>query len=357
MTKPVRTFLWVAAVLLIIVLLALPKLPNLFESEPEQETQATNNTPVTPVQVMVVSPSAYQNTIKVTGSVQANEMLELRSEVAGIVNDIRFAEGEDVKKGTLLFTIRNQDIQAQLNKAIAQQNLYQQSQSRYQKLLQREAVSPEEYEQVANNLATANADIALLKAQIAKTRVYAPFNGTIGLRHVSQGTYVSAGTSIASMYNLQPAKLEFAVPGKYVGKIKKGTTIEFTTDGNEGVYEGEIYAIEPQVDPATRTLTMRAISPNPNKTLLPGQFARITLQLNKNESSLMVATQAVVPEMNGHKVYVLEGGKVAEKKIEIGDRTAEQVQVLAGLNPGDTVLTTGILQVRPGAEVKVTNVN
>jgi membrane fusion protein (multidrug efflux system) len=359
MKSSVRNLLWVVVIAVVIILLALPKLGPIFSDKEEGEsTQAAAAAPsALPVEVTVVQPEAYRSTLQLTGSVQANEMLELRSEVAGIVERIYFNEGQQVQQGELLFTIRNQDLQAQLRKAEAQQQLYQDSETRYRQLLEREAVSREEFEQATNNLKTAESDISLLKAQLAKTRVYAPFSGTIGLRRVSPGTYVSAGTSVASMYDLTPAKLEFAVPGKYAGQVKVGTAVEFTTDGSTATYQGEIYAIEPQVDPATRTLTMRARSPNPNQDLLPGQFARITLPLSKSDESLMVASQAVVPEMNGHKVYVLEKGLVAEKQIEIGARTANQVQVLAGLTPGDTVLTTGILQVRPGSTVQVTQVN
>jgi membrane fusion protein, multidrug efflux system len=353
-----KRILVILAILLVVGLIAWPKIRQHNEAQPRQQAgaQAGANRPV-PVEVVVISPEAFTNQLRITGSVMANEMLELKSEVPGILETINFKEGQAVKKGQLLFTIRNNDLQAQLQKARARQKLVQDMENRQRQLLAREAVSQEEYDQAVNDLQSAEADIELLQAQIAKTRVVAPFSGTIGLRFVSQGGYVAQGTSIASMYDLDPAKIDFSVPGKYSSTIKKGAKIRFTTDGSDKEYRGEIYAIEPQVDPATRTLKMRATSPNEDHSLLPGQFARVFLTLQEMDEALLVPTQSVVPELNGHKVFVVREGKVAEQKVEIGQRTEVQVQIMSGLQPGDTVLTTGILQVRAGSPVRVTGIH
>ena len=356
MNKLTKRIILIVVLLLVVLAIAWPKLKDLGEEAPKQQTAGPGANKPVPVEVAVIEPQAFNNDLKVTGSVLANEMLELKSEVPGILENISFQEGQQVKKGQLLFSIRNTDIQAQLQKARTRQQLYASTEDRYRQLLEREAVSQEEYDVATNDLRSAEADIKLLEAQIAKTRFYAPFSGTIGLRLVSEGSYVAPGTAIASLYDLEPAKIEFSVPGKYSGTIKKGDVIHFTTDGSKQRYEGEIYAIEPQIDPATRTLKLRALSPNQDHTLLPGQFARVQLTLEALNNALMVPTQSVVPEMNGHKVFVLRQGKVAPQQIEIGMRTEKSVQVLSGLQPGDTVLTTGILQVRPGSAVQVNGV-
>ncbi|EMR01594.1 efflux RND transporter periplasmic adaptor subunit [Cesiribacter andamanensis] len=353
-----KRILVIVVILLVVGLIAWPKIRQQQEAQPRQQaaTQNAANRPI-PVEVAVVQPQEFTNTLRVTGSVMANEMLELKSEVPGILESINFKEGQDVRKGQLLFTIRNNDLQAQLQKARARQKLVQDMENRQRQLLEREAVSQEEYDQAVNDLQSAEADIQLLQAQIAKTRVIAPFSGTIGLRFVSEGSYVAPGTSIASMYDLEPAKIDFSVPGKYSSAIKAGAKIRFTTDGAPEEYTGDIYAIEPQIDPATRTLKIRATSPNQNHSLLPGQFARVSLTLQEMDEALLVPTQAVVPELNGHKVFVVRQGKVAEQKVEIGQRTDVQVQIVSGLQAGDSVLTTGILQVRGGSPVQITGVH
>lgn len=358
MNKLTKRIILVVVLLLVVLLLAWPKLNDLGKDTPKQQAAtaaAAANRPI-PVEVAVLQPQAFSNTLRVTGSVMANEMLELKSEVPGILENINFKEGQQVKKGQLLFSIRNTDLQAQLQKARARQQLYADSENRYRQLLEREAVSQEEFEVATNDLRSAEADINLLQAQIAKTRVYAPFSGTVGLRLVSEGSYVAPGTSIASLYDLEPAKIEFSVPGKYTNTINKGDVIRFTTDGSKENYQGEIYAVEPQIDPATRTLKIRALSPNKDHRLLPGQFARINLTLESLDNAIMVPAQSVVPELNGHKVFVLRQGKIAQQQVEIGMRTETQVQILSGLQQGDSVLTTGILQARPGSAVTVSGV-
>lgn len=355
MKKLPKRILLVVILLLVVLAIAWPKIRQQSETQPKQQAATQNNQPV-PVEVAVVQPQAFDNSLRVTGSIMANEMLELKSEIAGILEKINFKEGQEVRKGQLLFTIRNNDLQAQLQKARARQQLFQDMENRQRQLLEREAVSQEEYDLAVNDLRSAEADIRLLEAQIAKTRVIAPFSGTVGLRFVSEGSYVAPGTSIASMYDLEPAKIDFSVPGKYSGTIKAGDKIRFTTDNSSKEYRGEIYALEPQIDPATRTLKIRAQSPNQDHSLLPGQFARVFLTLQSTDSALLVPAQSVIPELNGHKVFVLRQGKVTEQQVEIGQRTATQVQIESGLQAGDTVLTTGILQVRPGNPVQVTNV-
>lgn len=357
MNKLTKRILLIVVLLLVVLAIAWPKLKDIGKEDSKQQAAVAGaaNRPV-PVEVAVINPEAFSNYLNVTGSVLPNEALELKSEVPGIIERISFEEGQNVKKGQLLFSIRNTDLQAQLQKARARQQLFADSENRYRQLLEREAVSQEEFDIATSDLRTAEADIQLLEAQLAKTRVYAPFNGTVGLRMVSQGSYVAQGTPIASLYDLEPAKIEFSVPGKYSGDIEQGSSIRFTTDGSKQTYEGKIYALEPQIDPATRTLKIRALSPNPDHSLLPGQFARVRLTLESLDNALMVPTQSVVPELNGHKVFLVKGGKVTEQKVQIGMRTETQVQIMSGLQAGDTVLTTGILQARPGSPVQVTNV-
>lgn len=354
MKKVLRYVILALIALLIAFLAAWPKLQQLFKDK--EKVEANSQAPereITPVEVAIIEPEAFRNQLQVTGSVRANEVVELKSEVPGIIENINFREGQSVNKGQVLFTIRNNELQAQLQKARARLKLTREMEERQRQLLEREAVSQEEYDMAVNEFEASQADIRLLEAQLAKSRVVAPFNGMVGLRQVSEGSYVAPGTAIATLYELNPAKVDFAVPGRYLDRIHKGDTIRFVTDGSTQTHVGYIYAIEPQVDPATRSLQMRASSPNPTQNLLPGQFARINLTLEALDNAIMVPSQSIVPELNGHKVFVLENGLVREAKVNIGTRTATHVQVLSGLKAGDTVLTTGILQVRPGQPVNV----
>jgi membrane fusion protein (multidrug efflux system) len=305
------------------------------------------------VSAIITEPTLLENSITITGGIIPNESVEIKSEISGKVDAIRFKEGTNVRKGDLLVKINVDDLLAQRQKARYTEELREDIEFRQRQLLEREAISQEEYDQSLTELQTARADIDLLETQIDKSYVRAPFNGMVGLRNISLGAYITPSSIITDLSSIDPVKIEFSIPGKYSNRIKEGSKISFTTDASEQVYMGTVYAREPRIDPNTRTLKVRAISANPGGGLLPGQFVRIELNLDRKENVLMVPTEAVVPELNSSKVFVLNNGIISEKKIETGIRTATHLEVTSGLNHGDTVITTGILQVRIGMPVKV----
>jgi membrane fusion protein (multidrug efflux system) len=186
-----------------------------------------------------------------------------------------------------------------------------------------------------------------------KTRIKAPFSGTVGLRQVSEGAYVTPGQRIATLTRTQPVKIEFSVPERFAGSVKKGSRIQFTIEGNSESLEAAVYAVEPRIDPLTRALTVRALYPNRRNELNPGSFARVEFNLSHMENALTVPAQAIVPELGGNKVFVYRSGVAREVKVAIGIRTSNAVQILDGLATGDTVITTGILQVREGMPVTI----
>lgn len=331
-----------------------PKLEYLL-SEP---TQALALTPtparkILTVDGLIVTHSSIDNQIFITGSILPNESVKITSEISGKIEKIHFREGQNITKGTLLVSINDDELRAKLEKSKYSRKLYSDTEFRQRQLLEREAISREEYEQSLTELRTSNADIKILEAQIAKTKITAPFDGQFGLRLVSQGAYITPNQSITTLFNLDTAKIEFSIPGKYSGIMEKGKKINFNIDGIDSDFEGEVYAIEPQIDPATRTLKMRAFSPNSKGLLLPGQFAKIRLILESLEDAIMVPTESVIPELNGHKIFVKSNGKVSSVNVEIGIRTARQIQITSGLNESDTILTSGILQVRPGMPINI----
>ncbi len=356
-----KTLITVAVVAVVIILLALPKL-NLFKGKDQPQSalgksQTGGRGGKLSVDALIIKPALLDNKLNVTGSVLPNESLELRSEVSGKITAIYFREGKKVRKGELLISTNDDEIEAQLEKQKYNRKLNEDNEFRQRKLLEKDAISQEEYDNALNRLNTTVADIRLLETQLAKTKIRAPFDGVIGLRFVSEGAYISPSTAIATLYNISPAKIEFAIPGRYSTQVAPGRRIRFTIESDLIVYEGQVYAIEPRIDPATRTLKIRAMAENKGGNLLPGQFVKVELILESIKNAILVPTEAVIPEQAGKKVYILENGKAKEVFIETGIRTANSLEVLTGLKPNDTLLTTGILQLRPGMEIQISKLD
>ena len=334
--------------------------PTLFGSKKTDGAPSSSGPPFAskiPVSAVLVKTKKVDDKITVTGSISPNESVELKSEISGRIEAIYFKEGSRVRKGDLLVSINDDELVAQLERLQYQQKLLSESEYRQSQLLAKEAISQEEYDIALTELKTAGADLKLVEAQLAKTKLRAPFSGIIGLRFVSEGSYITPTQPIAYLFSNDPAKVDFSIPGKYSSRVKVNDQIRFTTDALNDYKTGKIYAIEPQVDPNTRTLKMRAVSPNKENLLLPGQFTRIELVFDSFDNAIMIPTEAVIPELGGHKVYVKKAGKAESQKIEIGLRTEREVEVISGLTPSDTLITSGVLQLRPGADISVTLTN
>lgn len=348
-----KTLIATGLIVVVIFLIALPKL-NLFKAKATPGVVAANGKkPKLLVEALVIKESKLDNKLVVTGSILPNESLELKSESSGKITSISFQEGKAVTKGSLLLEINNDDIEAQLQKQKYNQKLNQDNEFRQRKLLEKDAISQEEYDNALNRLNTTVADIKILEAQLEKTRIKAPFDGVIGLRYVSLGAYISPATIVATLYNISPAKIEFAVPARYSAQVKPGEKIFCRVENDLTVYEGVVYAVEPRIDPETRTLKIRAQADNKSGSLLPGQFVKVELILKSQANALLVPTEAVIPDQGGKKVYIMDAGKAKEAKIETGIRTENSLEVLSGLKAGDTLITTGILQLRQGLEVEI----
>ncbi len=312
---------------------------------------------VIPVKAHIVKPQELGNNVLTSGTVLANEEVDLKSEVSGKIVKIAFKEGSRVNKGDLLVKINDAELQAQLMREKYTYELLKDKEYRQNKLFEKEAISQEEYDDALNQFNVSKAEVDLIKAQIDKTEIKAPFNGIVGLKNVSEGSYITPSTVIASLQNINPIKIDFSIPEKYSGSVKVGDQINFRVVGDEENYNAKVYAIEPKIDPVTRTLKIRAIYSNQAGRILPGSFADVKLILDKIDNALLVPTQAIVPELKGQKVYIYRSGKVAQQNVEMGIRTDEYVQITSGLNPNDTLIISGILQIKPGAEVSITEFN
>jgi len=302
---------------------------------------------------IVVKPASFANNLEVTGTIEANESVALQSEVPGLVTGIFFKEGSNVRKGTVLVKINDRDIQAQLQEASTKQTLSASNENRAKQLLQKGAISQEEYDTSLADLKSLKAQAQLIRAQLAKTSIIAPFSGKIGLRSISVGVYITPATVIANLLSTDPVKVNFSVPEKYMSQIKLNSTITFRTDGSSQIYSGKVFAIEPGINAQTRTLQIKALAQNHNNELLPGSFAKISLALNVQNDAIMVPNEAIIPVLKGKTVFISKNGKAKQVEVQSGTRTDENIVITSGLSIGDTVLTTGALSLKEDAPVKV----
>jgi membrane fusion protein (multidrug efflux system) len=281
-----------------------------------------------------------------SGTVLPDEEVELSFETSGKIVGIHFTEGARVKKGDLLAKMNDRHLQAQLLKLQAQKKLAEEKEFRQRSLLEKDAISRESYDQIATELQAIEADILLVQARIAETELRAPFDGTIGLRLLSEGSYASPSTKIVRLVKTSPLKIEFSIPERYAGEVRPGFPIEFQIDGISNSFRAVVYAVDPKVDIDTRTIMVRAMYPNKNEELKPGRFASIIMQLAQIENTIAIPTEAIIPEMDGEKVFIYKSGKAFPVKVTTGLRTEALLQITEGLNFGDTLLTSGILQLR-----------
>ena len=301
----------------------------------------------------VLVPTDMSEMIYSTATLLPDEEVELSFETSGKVVGIFFEEGKRVKEGELLAKINDKPLQAQLLKIQAQLKLTREREFRQRQLLDRDAISRESYDQVATELQALEADIMLLEARIAETELRAPFNGTIGLRMISEGAYATTQTKIVRLVKLSPLKVEFSIPERYAGEVNAGFPITFNIDGIPGTFEARVYAIDPKVDMNTRTIVARALYPNSKEELKPGRFASVRAELSQIANTVSIPSEALIPEMEGEKVYIFNNGKARERKVNTGLRTESHIQIREGLNFGDTLLTTAILQLRDDLPVQL----
>lgn len=316
-----------------------------------------NSKRVLNVNAKVIKPQLLTDEYTTTGVLLPDEEVDLSFETSGKVIEINFEEGTPVKKGQLLAKVNDRQLQAQLQRLVSQLKLAEDRVFRQNALLERDAVSKEAYEQVKTDLATLNADIEIVKANIALTELRAPFDGVIGLRQISIGSYASPTTIVAKLTKITPLKVEFSVPERYASQIKKGTNLDFRIEGKLDAFKAQVYAVESAIDPNLHQFTARALYPNTNRALLPGRYTSILLKKEEIPNAIAIPTEAIVPEMGKDKVYLYKSGKAEPVEVSTGIRTDAEVQIVRGLQIGDTILTSGTLQLRMGLAVTLDNID
>ncbi|MDR2469746.1 MAG: efflux RND transporter periplasmic adaptor subunit [Tannerella sp.] len=307
------------------------------------------------VNALVMKTQVLSDRMFTTAEIIPDEEVDLSFEVSGKIVEIFFQEDSHVHKGDLLAKINDHPLQAELHKLAAQVQLAKDRVFRQRTLLDKDAVSQEAYEQVTTEYEKLMADIELVRAHIAQTELRAPFDGIIGLRYVSEGAYASPATKIAKLTKISPLKIDFSVPEKYAEDIVPGTEVVFwiSVSGSLREYRSRVYAVESKVNTTTRSLMARALYPNMDEAIRPGRSARVELTKKEIRNALAIPSEAVTQEMGKSLVYRYKSGRVEQAEVVCGIRTESQLQIIRGLNTGDTVIVSGIMQLRSGLPVVI----
>jgi len=322
-------------------------------AKPKQQSAARP-----PAPVEVAKPEIADVVIDVTavGSLDANESVILRSEVPGRIREIPFSEGEPVTRGELLVSLDDSEYRAQVAEDRAALELATLNNQRASDLYKKKLGSEQSYDEARARLEQARARLALDESRLAKTRIMAPFDGIAGLRQVSPGDYVQAGQSIVNLEDIDVIKLSFRAPERYLSQLKENLTAELRVDSFPGTpFSGEVYAVDPRIDAATRTVALKALVPNTDRKLRPGMFARVRLVLETHTDAVLVPEEAIVPRGKDKFIYRVVDGKADIQKVEIGKRVRGKAEILSGIKAGDTIIVTGHQKLGPGSQVNIVN--
>lgn len=359
MNRKTKIIVFASIAVLILGMAFLPRIKQLFTSgrqdnAPVQSTMAGGaSRSALVVNATVLKPQTLNNMFRIRGILLPDEEVDLTFESAGKITNIYFEEGSYVQKGTLLAKVNDAPLQAELKKLEAQLPLAQDRLYRQQTLLDKDAISQETYQSVATQLETLKADIELVKARIQQTELRAPFSGMIGLRQVSEGAYASSSVVVTNLTKISPLKVEFSLGENFANIIKPGTEISFMVENNLEVYNATVYALESRLDVQTLNLFARARYPNSDGKIKPGQSAAVRINLDKINNAIVIPSISSVKEMGRDIAYVYNNGTAREVQIVTGMRTSYSVEVISGLNLGDTLLTTGVMQLRNGTPVQI----
>lgn len=339
-------------VLLVIVLHACKS-----EKKQSSELAAANRAPsALEVEGMVVKTRAVDQVIEVSGTVLPNESTEIRPEISGRIVMLNLKEGAIVPKGSLLVKIYDGDLQAQLKKLLVQLEIANKTEERQRELLKIGGIAQQDYDLSVLNVSNINADIELTRVGISKTEIRAPYTGRLGLKNISPGAFISPTTLLTIITQVNQMKIEFSVPEKYSAEIKNGQPVQFALESSGKSYSATVLAKESTVDEATRNLRIRASVIGIDEYLVPGSFAKVRMILGRNENAIMIPSNAVIPQARNKQVAAYRNGIATMVKIETGVRDSSMIEVVTGLQAGDTVITSGLLFVKPEARIKLTKI-
>lgn len=305
------------------------------------------------VDVVVIVPQKITEDIEIPGSLLASETTEIHPEVSGRLTMLNVREGDNVAKGSVIAKLYDADLQAQLKKLQAQLSIGNQTSSRLEQLLKIQGISRQDYDLAVLNAKNIQADIDIVKTNIGRTVIRAPFSGKLGLKEVSVGAYVTPQTIITVIRKTNDLRLDFTIPEKYINEAKEGNTVLFTIEGSKTRYGARIIATESGISENTRSLNVRASVTSKDAALTPGAFAKVILNFAPDYTALMVPSQSVIPQARGKKLILFKQGIAKFVDVTTGIRDSANVQILSGLNSGDTVVTTGLMSLKPEAKIAI----
>lgn len=312
---------------------------------------------VSTVDAYIVKTTPLADNLELPGSIIANEETAINPEISGRLVYLNSAEGRVVPKGTLLAKIYDGDLVAQLNKLRVQVQVAEQTSKRYNELLKIDGISQQEADMARLDINNLNADISIVRSNIMRTEIRAPFSGTLGLKNISPGAYVTPQTIITTIRQNSQLKLDFTLPEKYSNKVRVGQLIGFTSEGNNTNYNAKITATESGVSEANRSLMVRSVVTNNDGKLLPGQFVKVKTTFDPDPDAIMIPSQAIIPQARGKKVAVYRNGMASFEDVLTGTRDSSNVQITNGLKVGDTIIITGLMSLKPDGKVKLNKIS
>jgi membrane fusion protein, multidrug efflux system len=307
-------------------------------------------------EAFVVRTKSLSEQLEVPGSLLPFETTEIRPEISGRIVELNIPEGRAVTKGTLLVRLFDGDLQAQLKKLEVQLSITEKTAERQKELLKINGISQQEYDLNELQVSNLRADIQLLKVDIERTRIRAPFNGQLGLKNISLGAYVTPTNVLTSISQVNNLKLEFTVPEKYSEEMRRGKSVNFKISGTNKIFSANVLATESSIEANTRSLKVRAVVKGGDAALVPGAFANVALNLGKNNEAMIIPSQAVIPQARNKRVILYRGGIAEFKVVTTGIRDSTFVEVTDGLKVGDTVVLTGLLAIRPDSKINLSKV-
>ncbi len=309
--------------------------------------------PAMPVIIATAASETVLQRVPAVGNLLANESVILRSEIPGLISNIKFIEGAEVTVGDLLIELNPEEHQALVEQTSASTELARLSFDRAQGLLKDSMISQQGFDEAQARLKESRATLRRHRSLLTKTRLLAPFSGTIGLRQVSPGAYIRSGQDLVNLEDIDPIKIEFKLSERYAAAIAIGQQIELKVDALPGqLFSGEVYAVDPQLDSRTRTFTLRAKAANSDHKLQPGMFARLNLVVERRTQAVVVSEQAIWPQGEQPFVYTVIDGHAKLTAVTIGERFDGKVELRSGIQVGDPVIISGHMKIRDGSAVK-----
>lgn len=309
------------------------------------------------VEGFITRQSTISNNIEVPGNLMPYEFTELHPEVSGRLVQLNIKEGSNVAKGTLLAKVFDGDLQAQLKKLQVQLSISEKTVQRQGELLKISGISQQEYDLSGLDVNNIRADIDVIQTEIRKTEIRAPFSGRLGLRNISLGAYITPLTIVTTIQQVEQLKLEFTIPEKYTSDVSTGQVVTFGIEGNNKKHTAKVIATEATVTENNRSLRMRAVVTSKDRNLIPGAFAKVTLNFGKDNEALMIPSQAIIPGARNKQVVLYKNGIAKFTVVGTGLRDSSKVQITSGISAGDTIVTTGILSIKPDAKIKISRIS